>query len=54
MNNATTPTGAGSGASRHLIQLRSFEAVARLGGVGRAAKALHLAQSTVHATQRVD
>lgn len=30
-----------------LTQLRSFEAVARLGGVGRAATALHLAQPTV-------
>lgn len=30
-----------------LAQLRSFEAVARLGGVGRAAAALHLAQPTV-------
>jgi DNA-binding transcriptional LysR family regulator len=30
-----------------LIQLRSFEAVARLGGVGRAARELHLAQPTV-------
>ena len=30
-----------------LVQLRSFEAVARLGGVGRAAQALHLAQPTV-------
>jgi DNA-binding transcriptional LysR family regulator len=30
-----------------LVQLRSFEAVARLGGVGLAAKALHLAQPTV-------
>ena len=30
-----------------LTQLRSFEAVARLGGVGRAAQALHLAQPTV-------
>lgn len=30
-----------------LTQLRTFEAVARLGGVGRAARALHLAQPTV-------
>jgi LysR family transcriptional regulator, low CO2-responsive transcriptional regulator len=30
-----------------LVQLRSFEATARLGGVGRAAAALHLAQPTV-------
>ena len=30
-----------------LVQLRSFEAVARLGGVGKAAQALHLAQPTV-------
>jgi DNA-binding transcriptional LysR family regulator len=30
-----------------LVQLRSFEAVVRLGGVGRAARALHLAQPTV-------
>jgi len=30
-----------------LVQLRSLEAVVRLGGVGRAAKALHLAQPTV-------
>lgn len=30
-----------------LAQLRSFEAVARLGGVGKAAAALHLAQPTV-------
>ncbi|MCX2865465.1 LysR family transcriptional regulator [Paucibacter sp. PLA-PC-4] len=29
------------------MQLRSFEAVVRLGGVGRAARALHLAQPTV-------
>jgi DNA-binding transcriptional LysR family regulator len=32
-----------------LVQLRSFEAVLRLGGVGRAAQALHLAQPTVSA-----
>lgn len=30
-----------------LVQLRSFEAAVRLGGVGRAAQALHLAQPTV-------
>jgi LysR family transcriptional regulator, low CO2-responsive transcriptional regulator len=30
-----------------LMQLRSFEAAARLGGIGRAAEALHLAQPTV-------
>lgn len=30
-----------------LVQLRSFEAVVRLGGVGHAARALHLAQPTV-------
>jgi DNA-binding transcriptional LysR family regulator len=30
-----------------LMQLRSFEATARLGGIGRAAAALHLAQPTV-------
>jgi LysR family transcriptional regulator, low CO2-responsive transcriptional regulator len=30
-----------------LVQLRSFEAVVRLGGVGRAARVLHLAQPTV-------
>lgn len=30
-----------------LVQLRSFEAVVRLGGIGRAAAALHLAQPTV-------
>jgi DNA-binding transcriptional LysR family regulator len=32
-----------------LVQLRSLEAVLRLGGVGRAARALHLAQPTVSA-----
>ncbi len=33
-------------------QLRSFEAVARLGGVGKAAAALHLAQPTVSTQMR--
>jgi DNA-binding transcriptional LysR family regulator len=35
-----------------LVQLRSFEAVVRLGGVGHAARALHLAQPTVSAQLR--
>jgi DNA-binding transcriptional LysR family regulator len=35
-----------------LVQLRSFEAVARLGGIGRAAAALHLAQPTVSTQMR--
>jgi DNA-binding transcriptional LysR family regulator len=35
-----------------LNQLRSFEAVARLGGVGAAARALHLAQPTVSSQLR--
>jgi LysR family transcriptional regulator, low CO2-responsive transcriptional regulator len=35
-----------------LTQLRSFEAVARLGGIGRAAAALHLAQPTVSTQMR--
>lgn len=35
-----------------LAQLRSFEAVARLGGVGRAAVVLHLAQPTVSSQLR--
>ena len=35
-----------------LNQLRTFEAVARLGGIGRAAEALHLAQPTVSSQLR--
>ncbi|MFO1322195.1 MAG: LysR family transcriptional regulator [Burkholderiales bacterium] len=35
-----------------LAQLRTFEAVARLGGVGRAARSLHLAQPTVSTQMR--
>ena len=42
-----TPPGLDRAPRATLVQLRSFEAVARLGGVGRAAKALHLAQPTV-------
>ena len=39
MNNMTTPTGLDRVPRATLIQLRSFEAVARLGGVGRLALA---------------
>lgn len=42
-----TPLGLDRVPRATLVQLRSFEAVARLGGVGKAAKALHLAQPTV-------
>lgn len=38
--------------SATLTQLRSFHAVARLGGVGKAAKALHLAQPTISMQMR--
>ncbi len=41
------PPGLESAPRASLVQLRSFEAVARLGGVGRAASALNLAQPTV-------
>lgn len=41
------PAGLDKAPRATLVQLRSFEAVARLGGVGRAAQALHLAQPTV-------
>ena len=35
-----------------LTQLRTFEAIARLGGITRAAQALHLAQPTVSSQLR--
>ncbi len=44
---ATPPPGLERVPRASLVQLRSFEAVVRLGGVGRAARALHLAQPTV-------
>lgn len=44
---SATPLGLDRVPRATLVQLRSFEAVARLGGVGKAAKALHLAQPTV-------
>jgi LysR family transcriptional regulator, low CO2-responsive transcriptional regulator len=47
MNEATPPPGLERTPRASLVQLRSFEAVVRLGGVGRAARALHLAQPTV-------
>ena len=43
----STPPGLRQAPRASLVQLRSFEAVVRLGGVGRAALALHLAQPTV-------
>ena len=43
----STPPGLQQVPRASLVQLRSFEAVVRLGGVGRAAQALHLAQPTV-------
>ncbi|HEY0818507.1 MAG TPA: LysR family transcriptional regulator [Rhizobacter sp.] len=42
-----TPPGLQQAPRASLVQLRSFEAVVRLGGVSRAAQALHLAQPTV-------
>ncbi len=47
MNNVIHSTGLDRAPRASLVQLRSFEAVVRLGGVGRAARALHLAQPTV-------
>jgi len=47
MNDSPPPPGLERAPRITLVQLRSFEAVARLGGVGRAAAALHLAQPTV-------
>jgi DNA-binding transcriptional LysR family regulator len=43
----TTPSGLDRAPRATLVQLRSFEAVVRLGAVGRAAQALNLAQPTV-------
>ena len=47
MKSPTAPPGLERAPRASLVQLRSFEAVVRLGGVGRAARALHLAQPTV-------
>ena len=47
--NTDAPAGLDRAPRATLVQLRSFEAVVRLGGVGRAAQALHLAQPTVSA-----
>jgi len=47
MKEPTPPPGLERAPRASLVQLRSFEAVVRLGGVGRAARALHLAQPTV-------
>jgi DNA-binding transcriptional LysR family regulator len=47
MIDSTPPPGLERAPRASLVQLRSFEAVVRLGGVGRAARALHLAQPTV-------
>ena len=43
----SAPPGLDRAPRASLVQLRSFEAVVRLGGVGLAAQALHLAQPTV-------
>ena len=45
--NDTPPPGLDRAPRASFVQLRSLEAVVRLGGVGRAARALHLAQPTV-------
>ena len=47
MIDSTTPPGLERALRASFVQLRSLEAVVRLGGVGRAARALHLAQPTV-------
>ena len=47
MIESTSPPGLERALRTSLVQLRSFEAVVRLGGIGRAARALHLAQPTV-------
>ncbi len=47
MNEPTPAPGLERAPRASFVQLRSFEAVVRLGGVGRAARALHLAQPTV-------
>lgn len=47
MIDSSPPPGLERALRASLVQLRSFEAVVRLGGVGRAARALHLAQPTV-------
>jgi DNA-binding transcriptional LysR family regulator len=47
MHDDVPPPGLDRAPRASLVQLRSFEAVVRLGGVGRAAQALHLAQPTV-------
>lgn len=47
MIHPTRPPGLDRAPRASLVQLRSFEAVVRLGGVSRAARALHLAQPTV-------
>lgn len=47
MPQSTPPPGLERAPRASLVQLRSFEAVVRLGGVGRAARALHLGQPTV-------
>lgn len=47
MNETVPPPGLERVPRASLVQLRSFESVVRLGGVGRAARALHIAQPTV-------
>lgn len=47
MSESKPPPGLERAPRASLVQLRSFEAAVRLGGVGRAARALHLAQPTV-------